>query len=286
MNMSLLPHRIAGAEAQRIAEDIVRLGFAELTIDPSILAQCVPAITEGMHRMTEDPAAHAAFPEIIVSTDEMGWPREAGLIRRDDAENKFFFHHQTPEAEWPDEEKAKEYLHFLEACKALGQEAFRIVMATAEALDAVGCGADGKLTEMYANANIVIRVLRYLQLGAEREGNADAYAHMDRSGFTVQFWASEIGLELFDRERNTYRVDETAWDKVALFVGKKFHGITRGSQGMIGVHGVRDAREGRPSTKDRYAIIAFIHPKMSNAAVDELNARMPEIKAFEQSCVL
>jgi hypothetical protein len=286
MNKPLLPHRIAGAEAQRIAQDIVRLGFAELSIDPSILAQFVPTITEGMHRMTEDPEAQAAFPEIIVSTDEMGWPREAGLVRRNDAENKFFFHHQTPEAEWPDQEKAKEYLHFLDACKALGQEAQRIVLAVAEALDTIDCKADGKLVDLFADANIVIRVLRYLQLGGERKGNADAYAHMDRSGFTVQFWASEIGLKIFDREQNTYRVDETAWDKVALFAGKKFHGVTHGSQGMIGVHGVRDAREGRPATKDRYAIIAFIHPKMSDAAVAELQARMPAIKAFEQSCSL
>jgi isopenicillin N synthase-like dioxygenase len=285
MNKPLLPHRIAGAEALRIAEEILRLGFAELAIDPSILAQHVPSITEGMQRMTEDPAAHAAFPEIIVSVDEMGWPREAGLVRRNDAENKYFFHHQTPEAEWPDEEKAKEYVHFLESCKALGQEAQRIVLAVAEALDTIGCGADGKLVEMFTNANVVIRILRYLQLGEERAGNADAYAHMDRSGFTVQFWASEIGLKIFDRERNSYRVDETAWDKVALFVGKKLFGVTHGSQGMIGVHGVRDAREGRPAKKDRYAIIAFIHPKMSKTAVDELQARMPDIKAFEHSCV-
>jgi len=279
MNSSVLERPIYHDAADTIATR----GFAEIDIDPSILAEHMPIIRDGMRTMTNDASIHEIFAQQILKQDEMGWDQEAGLIYRDDAERKYFFHYQSPPAIWPfpDDATQKRFTPFLESCKALTTQARMYAQLVAFHFEReYGISLSRNVTD----ANAVTRVLRYLPLVGNRAGNADAYAHMDRAFFTIHWWASEEGLVLFDREGASHRIAEKAWDRVAIFPGKKFYGLTGGKYGMSGIHGVRDSRTER--TDDRIAIVTFVHATLTPKAVDCIKDNRQAFKVAEKCCAL
>lgn len=263
-------------------------GFAEMDIDAAILAEHVPIIRNGIRDMTDDPSIHHVFDEQILGQDEMGWDQEAGLIRRDDAENKFFFHYQSPPAGWPlaDKECIQRFLPFIDSCATLTEKARTLAHNVARALDAHPRTSQYRhnLAKTLDGARTVTRVLRYLPLQGDRAANADAYAHMDRTFMTVHWWASAEGLLMFDREGVGHRVAEKDWGRVAIFPGKKFFGLTNGVLGMNGVHGVRDSRVER--TEDRVAIVTFVHAKLSPEVVECIRNNRQAFKDAEERCAL
>lgn len=270
-----------------VADSILARGFAEMDIDASILAQHMPVIKNGMRDMTDDTSVHDVFTEQILGQDEMGWNQEAGLIRRDDKERKFFFHYQSPPAEWPfpDEKCIKRFSPFLESSAVLTARARSLVRQVASALDThPHCTSRHNLAATLDGARAVTRILRYLPLEGERMGNADAYAHLDRAFMTVHWWASVEGLMMFDREGVGHRIAETAWDRIAIFPGKKFFGLTHGMFGMSGIHGVRDSRSER--TDDRIAIVTFVHANLTPKAVDLMTSSRQAFKDAEERCAL
>lgn len=281
MGSTTLLERPVLTDAARL---IIADGFAEIDIDPSLIAEHVPNIKSGIRDMTNDVDTHPIFAEQVLDVDEMGWNQEAGLVRRDDKENKFFFHYQSPQAEWPfpDHEMAERFSPFLESCMKLTTRAREIAQAVARALDAEG--GLPQLTPLLDGTRAVTRILRYLPLEGARKENADAYAHIDRAFLTVHWWASEEGLVLFDRKRVAHRVAEKSWDRVAIFPGKKFFGATGGKLGMCGIHGVRDSRAVR--TDDRIAVVTFVHAKLSPEAVALIKERRHAFKEAEESCPL
>ncbi len=270
------------------ADAIIAKGFAEMDVEANILAEHIPIITHGMRAMTDDTSVHEVFAQQILGQDEMGWDQEAGLILRDDEERKFFFHYQSPPAEWPfpSQECAERFSPFLESCAILTTKARMLAYDTARKLDAHPRLSRHRynLASTIENARAVTRVLRYLPLEGSRSQNADAYAHMDRSFMTIHWWASAEGLVMFDRESHSYRVAETAWDRVAIFPGKKYFGLTDGVQGMNGIHGVRDSRTER--TEDRIAIVTFVHANLKPEAVELIHMNRQTFKDAEERCIL
>lgn len=269
-----------------IADDIVQKGFAEMDVDAAILAEHMPTIKAGMRDMTNDASVYEIFAEQNLGQDEMGWNQEAGLVRRDDKENKFFFHYQSPPAEWPfpDAESARRFSPFLESCAVLTARAHSYAQSVAQRLDQHPHIEGHNLAKALNGARAVTRVLRYLPLDGERAHNADAYAHLDRAFLTVHWWASEEGLLLFDREGLGHRVEEKAWDRVAIFPGKKFFGLTQGKLGISGIHGVRDSRKVR--VDDRIAIVTFVHAQLTPEAVSLIQESRQKFKDAEERCPL
>lgn len=273
---------------RQVAGEILTRGFAEMDVDASILAEHIPAIRRGMRDMTNDASVHPIFAEQVLGVDEMGWKQEAGLIERNDKERKFFFHYQSPHAEWPfpDHTCSKRFAPFLESCGVLTARARAIAHDVAHMLDTQlhTAGRTYNLAQALHGSRAVTRVLRYLPLGGDRAGNADAYAHMDRAFLTIHWWASVEGLLIFDEDGVGYRIAETAWDRVAVFPGKKFFGLTQGTCGMKGIHGVRDSREKRD--EDRFAIVTFVHANLTPEAVTLIHASRDTFKDAEMHCAL
>jgi isopenicillin N synthase-like dioxygenase len=271
-----------------VADGILARGFAEMDIDTSILAEHLPVIKRGMREMTDDPSVHDVFAQQILGQDEMGWDQEAGLVLRNDKERKFFFHYQSPPAQWPfpDQECVERFSPFLESCAVLTAKARSIVRDVARELDAHPRLSAHRYTLARAleGGRTLTRVLRYLPREGERAHNADAYAHLDRSFMTIHWWASAEGLLMFDREGVGHRVAEGAWDRIAIFPGKKFFGLTDGVQGMSGIHGVRDSRTER--TEDRIAVVTFVHADLSPAAVELIHNNRQAFKDAEERCAL
>ncbi len=273
---------------QRVVEKILTRGFSEMDVDASILAEHIPAIKWGMRDMTNDASVHPIFAEQVLGEDEMGWKQEAGLIERNDKERKFFFHYQSPAAEWPfpDHTCLKRFAPFLESCGVLTARARAIANGVAQTLDTHlrTTGRNYNLAEAMRGSRAVTRVLRYLPLEGDRAGNADAYAHMDRAFLTIHWWASVEGLLIFDEHCAAHRIAEIAWDRVAVFPGKKFFGLTQGACGMKGIHGVRDSRVTRD--EDRIAIVTFVHANLTPEAVALMHASREAFKDAEMHCVL
>lgn len=271
-----------------IAESILTRGFAEMDVDASILAEHIPVIRRGMRDMTNDASVHPVFAEQVLGEDEMGWKQEAGLIERNDKERKFFFHYQSPPVKWPfpDHTCFKRFAPFLESCSVLTARARAIAHDVAQTLDThlQRTGHSYNLAEALRGSRAVTRVLRYLPLEGARAGNADAYAHMDRAFLTIHWWASVEGLLIFDEHGACHRIAETAWDRVAVFPGKKFFGLTRGMCSMKGIHGVRDSRVTR--NEDRIAIVTFVHANLTPEAVALMHASKDAFKDAEMRCVL
>lgn len=273
---------------RQVAGEILTRGFAEMDVDASILAEHIPAIKRGMRDMTNDALVHPIFAEQVLGEDEMGWKQEAGLIERNDKERKFFFHYQSPPAAWPfpDAQSVKRFAPFLESCGVLTARARVIAHDVAQTLDTHlrTTGRNYNLTEALHGSRAVTRVLRYLPLEGDRAGNADAYAHMDRAFLTVHWWASVEGLLIFDEHCAAHRIAETTWDRVAVFPGKKFFGLTHGTCGMKGIHGVRDSRVTRD--EDRIAIVTFVHANLAPEAVALMHASREAFKDAEMRCAL
>lgn len=78
---------------------------------------------------------------------------------------------------------------------------------------------------------------------------------------------------------------ECRWDRIALFPGKKFYGLTHGAFGDLGIHGVRDAR-GTGRDDDRFALVTFVHATLSEDAARLIRNRKPEFDQAEAVCTL
>jgi isopenicillin N synthase-like dioxygenase len=159
-------------------------------------------------------------------------------VKRIDKEYKEFFHHQSLPVAWPDDPHLRSYAEFIDACGAMTRMAKDVVMTLTSRLEeAELLPDDGEmlLSTVVARSNAVTRILRYPPLPAARGNHAEAFAHFDRSFMTVHWWASHEGLSIFDRVGRAHRVAECRWDRIAVFPGKKFFGLTHGAHGPLGI---------------------------------------------------
>ncbi len=253
-------------------------GFTEISVDPSLLAECLPVIKDGIRRMTDDKEARESFPYTVLRKDETGEDLDAGLAIVRDDETKDYFHY-CKEHTWRLETNLeRSFVPFLEACAALTTRAEANVQALVQSIDAMH---RTHFAEHFRNQYVVTRILRYRRL-KEQPVVVDAHSHFDRDAITHHWWASHPGLVIFDANDQACRVDETSWDRAALFPGKKFLGLTGGAFGLTGLHGVRDSRA-RNSVDDRIAIITFVHCSLPPSAVQWLKARAMDLKLIERA---
>lgn len=274
--------------ADAALDAFLRRGFAELPYDPSHLARHIPVITDGMRRLAGDELAQRLMAERTIRHDEAGWKQEAGYVKRTDEEYKEFFHHQSPPVAWPDDPHLRAYAEFIDACGEMTRLAKAVALSFAADLEAAELLPDDgeiPLSSAIGRSNAVTRILRYPPLPAERGNHAEAYAHFDRSCMTIHWWASHEGLVIFDREGRMQRVHERAWDRIAVFPGKKFYGLTGGRFGNLGIHGVRDAR-GTGRSDDRFALVTFVHATLTEDAVALIHKRKGAFDAAENACPL
>ena len=263
-------------------------GFIELDFDASLLAPHIPVIQDGMRRLSRDSDAQSLLAEKTIRTDEAGWKQEAGYVKRIDREYKEYFHHQSLPVAWPDTPTTRRYADFFASCGAMTRMAKDLVMAFVAELESaefVPESDDGPISTAVARSNAVTRILRYPPLPEERGNHAEAYAHFDRSFMTVHWWASHEGLAIFDKAGTAHRVAELHWNRVALFPGKKFFGLTQGRFGRLGIHGVRDAR-GTGRSDDRFALVTFVHAALSEDEARMIHDKKSEFDHAEAACVL
>jgi len=269
-------------------ERFLERGFIELPYDPALLAAHVPTIRDGMRLLADDTYAQRLLAERTIRHDEVGWKQDAGYVKRTDQEYKEFFHHQSLPVTWPDDPHLRLYAEFIDACGAMTRMAKKLVSSFVERLELAELIRDSNerpLSSHVARSNAVTRVLRYPPLPPERGAHTEAYAHFDRSFMTVHWWASHEGLVVFDREARPHRIAECAWDRVAVFPGKKFYGLTGGTHGHLGIHGVRDAR-GTGRSEDRFALVTFVHATLTEDAVALIRAKKEAFDAAESACPL
>jgi hypothetical protein len=276
---------------RNIAETVLARGFSEMDINASILAEHLESLREGMRLLTSSPDMRQLFPATVVTKDEMGWDQDAGLIRRSGGETtskveeKFFFHYLSGKNWSSDDVGMHLFVDFINSCSIINHEAKRIALSIAQEIDAIHAGSGlPRLVPAIEEAHVVTRILRYLE---RSEGSADAFTHLDRGAITVHWWASHPGLVVFDKNGQPYRIDENAWDRIAVFVGKKFGAFFQGRYGFGTPHGVRDPRRATGHRDgDRYALVTFVHAKLPPESVEWLHARRDDMKAFEQAHAL
>lgn len=279
------------------ANEIQAHGFAEMSIDASFLAQHIPVILSGMRDMTDSQENRALFPMRIVDTDEIDDDQEAGLVRRkgptsnQGKENKFFFHYHP--AYEPEKGGRKKFGEFLRSCDAINTQAKQIALAIASAIDKSHAEAGIVAPNLYnaiSQAPTITRILRYLP---RKDAGADAYIHLDRGVLSPHWFATHQGLILFDRNGAPHRVDETALDKIAMFISKKFAALfadikddtlCRSKYGFGVPHGVLDPRrEIGMRTEDRFAVVSFVHAKLTPRAAAWLKRTAGEMEAYEKA---
>jgi len=259
-----------------VAETMLSRGFAEMDVDPCILADNLEAISSGMRKLTDDQYLGALFPKEIVRIDEVGWPMEAGLVRRSgkdetgNVEEKFFFHY-VPGMKWP-EEATKDLVDFRLAMERLNTEAKRIALSIAKEIDNIHDCTQLSLYDAIEQGVTVTRGLRYL-------GRANAYTHFDRSAISADWWASHPGLVIVDNKGRECRVNEAVLDRVAVFPGKKFGGFFAGQCGYGTPHGVRDTRT---NGDDRYSVVSFVHAKLTTEAAQWIHDKTELMEALER----
>jgi hypothetical protein len=272
-----------------IAEQMLAVGFAEMSVDPGILAENLAPIKDGLERMT-DEYDKKPFPHRVVNTDEVGWDMEVGLYRRTGtdssgkAEEKFFFHH-APGVTWEAEE-ARSYEAFFAALDNINIAAKKIALSLAAEVDKIHAEMHPEFPSLYyaiEKGAVVTRVLRYLH-------STDAYMHLDRSAITPHWWSSHGGLEIVGNDGKRHHVREAAWDKIAVFPGKKFAGLFAGDpeaykDGYYGygtLHGVKNPRRTRVlPAGDRYSLVSFVHAKLTREAAEWIRKHADAMEAFE-----
>lgn len=268
-----------------VPNDIRTRGFVELSIEPDFLLMQMPIIKNGMRELTEGSDA-PLFSDYVCSIDEMGWEHNSGLTRRTDDEQKWFFHnyectrHDLRMRGAP----VETYANFFNSLGALNARALHIAAMFARMFDDVmPRKAYADSFEFKVNSGCAVtRVLRYLPRNSEK---ADAKVHLDRSGITVHWWSSRAGLVVFGQDLQKHRIHETAHDRICVFPGKKFAGVTNGEYGPGAPHGVID-QERSHSDEDRFAIVTFVHPALSKAEVRTIKSMKLAFDDLEERCKL
>ena len=255
------------------ARSFVESGLAEIDVDPSVLAQHLGIVKNGMRRLSDDPEAQKFFPYTVLKKDAMGWDEDAGYWCKRGSETKDYYHH-CPEHVWDlDCDLARSFLPFLESCTNLTFWAWGNVRKLLRDID-TEYGLD--IGRYFDNEYMVTRIVRYRKLLASIK--EDALPHFDRDGIAHHIWASHPGLMMY-RNGTVHPVEETAWDRIAMFPGKKFLALVKGAHGDHGLHGARDARE-MTNGDDRIAIITFTHCSLPSYALRWLQENDDRLKAL------
>ncbi len=270
-------------------DHIVTRGFVEFSIDPDFLQSTVPSIIEGMVRMTTNPHHIDEFKVKILGTDEAGWPQDSGLVKRSDDEKKWFFHY-CGDTTYTHLERSGApvyyYDTFFSALEKVNKQARLFALQFARQYDEVRAGTTPKLAPRVKNAYCLTRVLRYLKRD-EVEKN-DANIHLDLSFMTVHWISTQPGLVLFGPDGNQYRTQETAYDSVALFPGKKCAAVMRGEHGLgtYGTfHGVKNPLR-HVAKEDRFALVSFVHIPLSDEEAMWLQAADVAMKRAKQPLII
>lgn len=251
-------------------------GLLEIEIHPTPLETHIPTIVEGMRRLCNSEKAQKLFPYTVRRTDAMEWNEDVGFYSERDDETKDYFHY-CPDSEWPlTDSFAREFIPFLEACDALTRFAQSHVLRLVREIDREYGTA---LLQYFTDTYVVMRILRYLKIYDRIK--EDAFPHFDRCGITNHLWASHPGLFVYSNGVPR-RVDECAFNRSALFPGKKFLAHTEGKYGMHGMHGVRDART-TSIGDERIAIVVFTHCRLPPRALQWLTENDAHIKQIAHS---
>ena len=258
------------------ARSFMEDGLAEIVVDPSVLAQHLAVVKDGMRRLSDNPEAQALFPYTVMKKDAMGWDEDAGFLPKRGDETKDYFHH-CPTHVWQlDCDLARSFLHFFEACSSLTFWAYGNVLTLLQEVDReYKCN----LAHYFKKQYVVTRIVRYRKLDPRIK--EDALPHFDRNGITHHTWASHPGLMVY-RNGSAHPVEETSWDRVAIFPGKKFLALVDGVYGDHGAHGARDMRT-TTGGNDRIGIITFTHCELPPFAVDWLQKNDARLKELANS---
>jgi hypothetical protein len=101
---------------------------------------------------------------------------------------------------------------------------------------------------------------------------------------TAHWYGTHPGLLVHGPRGPWKRVDETSYERVALFPGEKFAAATTGMLGTYGTpHAVRCDDEPK---EDRFAIVSFVHPRALPEDCTWLRENKSTIEAYEQSLML
>lgn len=280
----------AGIEVPRTpleyATTILRDGFAEQAIDASFLRPRIEAIRGGMRLLTQSPGLAALFPWRMFASDEYGtgYGQEVGLEHKEDDERKWKFQHTPGCFAFVPESQKVPLRAFFEALCDLDVLAKRIAHRVAASFDEYaecnGIRLGVPLTEKVAGGICITRVLCYPRVVRIRRR---AKTHIDRCFITPHWWGSHSGLKLHTPQGSWKGVDETSFDRIAVFCGEKFAACTQGQFGTYGTpHGVwcEDLDE------DRYAIVSFVHPRAYPEDCVWLRENAAKIKAYEESLLV
>lgn len=263
-------------------EEYLSRGFLQIKYDPSVLAESVPFVTDGLRRLIDFD--QEAFAADVFGYDEVGWKHDSGLYRRNVREQKWFFHcfKETCDRMVARGAPVGKYACFFMTMEDLNQRGLEIARIVSRMFDeyheANGIPMPCLLADHFVNGYCLTRGLRYLK---RERGKADATAHFDRGGCTIHWWGSRQGLIVVDKEEQQHRVLETEYDTVCIFPGKKFGGITEHRYGCGTLHGVIDTERDAGSAEDRFALVTFAHPTLTAAQaqrVKEYDATCDEIE--------
>jgi hypothetical protein len=109
--------------------------------------------------------------------------------------------------------------------------------------------------------------------------------HIDRNCVTIHWWSSRPGLYVFGPDGRKYSTNETAQDRIAMFPGKKFVGLTDCKYGLGTPHGVVD-RMRAESLEDRFAIVTFVHSALTKEQARRTKALKLTFDLLEEKSVL
>ena len=261
-------------------------GFVEFQIEPTFLELVVPVIQEGLTRMSNNPAHHEAFKEVILNTDEMGWPQDSGLVRRSDSERKWFFHYcgdLTYSHLCASGAPVHEYENFFRALAKINARARIYAYQLAYAYDTYFSCPSGPLAPRIKNAFCLTRALRYMS--REETESYDAGIHFDRSFITPHWISTQPGLMLFAPDGTKHEARETSYDTIAMFPSKKFAAVTRGKHGFGTAHGVKNKLRHK-TTEDRFALVSFVHIPLSPEDVAWLKSVSAQMEHAEKKYVI
>ena len=265
-------------------EKMLAEGYLQVEYDPGFLAEHVPNILEGLERMiaSDDRDAFAAD---IIGHDEIGWKHDSGLYRRSTREQKWFFHcfQETSSRMLACGAPVRKYAAFFMSMEALNRRALMHAKVLSAMYDeyhaALGRTLPYSLRRAFENGSCVTRGLAYLE---RAPGRPDATLHFDRSCWTTHWWASRQGLIVLNRMLERLRILEVEFDRICLFPGKKFGGITNYEYGIGLPHGVIDAARESGATDKRFGLVSFAHPTLTHDEAARILAHDPTCDAFER----
>lgn len=290
---SLTSHMVFEAEFRDVVsqaggiEHLLEHGYVQIDYNPAFLSERAPIIVEGLARMIKDHALD--FQSDIIGHDEAGWKHDSGLWRRNEREEKWFFHvfAQTRERMQKRGAPVEKYELMFKALEDLNRRALLHAQLLGKMYDEYhesrGIVISHSLARAFDNGYAVSRALRYLMRAI---GRPDATTHFDRSGFTTHWWGSRQGLIVIDRSGRKLRIDETAFDRILLFPGKKFGAVTNYHYGPGTLHGVVDTARDSGESSDRYALPTFVHPTLTKREAQHMLAYEDDCKRMEDAAAL